>query len=91
MLNIIYLDKNNPYWTEDAKLNEAFVNCNINYTYDLLEARGYMYLNQVYEIFGDKLDPKEYNFCFRAIDDCRRPRFSYQRMEDNWIKICVIY
>lgn len=45
-------DKNNPNWNEDSAFNASFLNSQQNYFNDLLKARGYVFLNQVYEALG---------------------------------------
>lgn len=89
MLSIIHFNENCSSWTKDPKVNEAFVNCNINYIYAKLEAQKYLYLCEIYNVFCAEWDINEYNHCFRKGVD--KPRFSYQRMDNGEIKICIYW
>ena len=59
----IYFDKNSIYWNNDNKMNEYFLNSQTDYIRDLIKNRGYIYLNQIYEILGIKWEPKYENRC----------------------------
>lgn len=64
----IYVDKNCHWWNNDQKCNEYFINYQIDYIMDLIRYRGYIYLNQIYEILDVKWDPKCDNPCIENSD-----------------------
>lgn len=79
----IYFDKNSIYWNNDNKINEYFLNSQTDYIRDLIKNRGYMYLNQIYEILGIKWEPKYENRCiedayFTVVIgwDCKQSRWA---------------
>ena len=45
-------DENSPYWTEDIEYNREFLRLQQQYFNDLLRARGYILLNEVYKQLG---------------------------------------
>lgn len=59
----IYFDKECCYWSSDDRRNEYFLNTQIDYVRDLVKHRGYVYLNQIYEILGAKWDTRIDNLC----------------------------
>lgn len=59
----IYFDKKCVYWNIDNRLNEQFINHQMDYIRDLVKYRGYIYLNQIYEILGVKWEPRYENHC----------------------------
>ena len=89
MLAIINFNKECAAWTKNGACNKAFVECNINYVYEKLKHEGYVYLNDMYEIFGALWNPDEYNYCFKR--GGQEPRFSYQCINDVDFKICIIW
>ena len=64
----IYFDKNCVYWSNDDKMNEHFLNCQADYIRELVRNRGYIYLNQIYEILGAKWEPRYDNQCIENAD-----------------------
>ena len=50
---IVY-DDGNTGWTKDPELNKMFLVKQQNYANDLLQRRGYLFLNEVYEMLGAK-------------------------------------
>lgn len=45
-------DHNCPGWERNKLYNEMFVRCALNYCRELCRARGYLFLNEVYEKLG---------------------------------------
>lgn len=57
----IYFDKECFYWSSDDRRNEYFLNTQIDYVRDLVKHRGYVYMNQIYEMLGAKWDTRMNN------------------------------
>lgn len=49
-----FFDESSPYWEKDAEYNLMFLRAEQNYANDRLRARGYLFLNEVYERLGIK-------------------------------------
>jgi hypothetical protein len=47
-----FFDESSPAWTKDAEYNLVFLKQQQEYANDLLKAKGYLYLNEVYEMLG---------------------------------------
>lgn len=45
-------DEFNPNWTKDPELNRVFLQCQQNFANERLRARGYLFLNEVYNSLG---------------------------------------
>ena len=47
-----WFDEGSGYWTRDAEYNLAFLKSKQNYANELLKAKGYLFLNEVYDMLG---------------------------------------
>ncbi len=47
-----FFDESSPAWTKDAGYNFAYLIQQQRYANDLLKKRGYLYLNEVYDMLG---------------------------------------
>ena len=65
-MNTIKFDRKSSSWTHNIESNKFFLHYNIMYLKDLLMARGYLYLNTIYEVFGVEWNPDDENVCYRA-------------------------
>lgn len=45
-------DEASPNWQKNPELNRVFVQCQQNYANQLLQARGHLFLNEVYDMLG---------------------------------------
>jgi len=45
-------DEGSIYWDKDPELNKVFIQCQQNYANHRLHARGFIFLNEVYEMLG---------------------------------------
>lgn len=48
----------------DEMVNRIFVRTQEDYLNDVLKARGYVYMNQIYEVLGFAWDPERENRCY---------------------------
>lgn len=64
----IYFDKKSIHWFDNSMLNKSYLHYNMNYVKDILKYRGYIYLNQIYEMLGLKWNPERDNYCIRNTD-----------------------
>lgn len=65
MYKSITFDKRNAYWTNNRECNLMFLKQVENHIEDLLNNRGYVYLNQICEALGAGWDSYIHNPCFR--------------------------
>ena len=47
-----FFDETNPNWTKNAEYNIFYLIAQQNYANDMLKARGYLFLNEVYDMLG---------------------------------------
>jgi gas vesicle protein len=47
-----FFDEVSPNWRKDPELNKLFIQCQQNYGNQLLQARGHLFLNEVYDMLG---------------------------------------
>lgn len=63
MVKTINFDKKCVDWSPYGLRNNMFVTNQISYMYYRIRLRGYMYLNEVYDLFGAGWDPHDSNDC----------------------------
>lgn len=47
-----FFDESSPYWEKNAEYNLTFLKAQQRYANDMLKSRGYLYLNEVYDMLG---------------------------------------
>jgi hypothetical protein len=65
-MKTITFDLHSTYWSYNEESNQYYVNTQAEYFQEILMARGYIYLNQMYEILGVEWNPDWDNICYRA-------------------------
>ena len=64
--------------------NLMYVRCQEDYVNDLLKHRGYVYMNEIYTLFGIMWDPKRENPCC-IYDGNNYIKFGIQDVDDGFI------
>lgn len=57
-MKTIKFDKNATHWNRNEEINSYYLSAIKDYILDLFKIRGYIYLNQIYEHFGIRWNPK---------------------------------
>ena len=57
-------DEKSPYWEKNFEFNKAFVKSQLMYVRDFYLAKGYVYLEYIYNALGIKWDPHNKNTCW---------------------------
>ena len=63
LIKTVEFGKESALWSTDRAYNMAFLKHMEVYMNDLIRYRGYIYLNQIYEMLGIGWDPKNENPC----------------------------
>lgn len=63
-MKIIVFDENAIGWTRNNEHNLMYLKLTAKYIQDLFRARGYIYLNQIYEYFGVNWNPGLTSPCY---------------------------
>lgn len=70
----VVFDKTASYWSPYREYNYAFLRGKESYINDIIRHRGYIYLNQIYEMLGVGWNPEEENYCIKN-DNFKRKVF----------------
>ena len=63
MFKITFNQNTSVYAFDSREFNIKYIAQQELYVNDLLKVRGYVYINQIYELFGVKWDPQRENLC----------------------------
>lgn len=92
MLATIIFDKKCVNWSSNSLCNGMFIRNQINYMYDHIRLRGYMYLNEVYDLFGAGWDPHDNsNDCLFYDESNFTFTCSLHKLNDTDYKINIFY
>ena len=70
---IIDFDRNVLGWSKFKEVNCHFLMRQMDYFKELLLARGYLYINTIYETLGAEWNPDNENICIGSVD-----KFTYE-------------
>lgn len=91
MLATIKFNNECTNWTTNGIVNKAFICYQIDYVYDRIRLRGYMYLNEIYDLFGARWDPHDSNDCLIYSEGKNNFTCSVQQLNDTDYKINICY
>lgn len=95
MKETIKFDDSNINYINNIDNNLMFLRMTNNYINDLLKAKGYIYLNQIYEMLGVEWDPKRENICllYDTIDkiDFVYTTLDYRLLKSHAILVDITY
>ena len=57
-------DKDNLEWVDNFEFNEVIIREHVGYLRNWFKVMGYIYLNDIYELFNIKWYPRKVNTCF---------------------------
>ena len=80
----IIFDSNSFAWVDDWYSNRFYLHHQIRLFKELIQHRGYLYLNQIYESLCIEWSPDEDNICYRDPDT-----FSFDFIQDGDDKIVI--
>lgn len=63
LLKTIMFDDKNCNWIDNRSVNMSFLQVNENYVNEVVDRRGYIYLNQICELLGVQWNPEDENPC----------------------------
>lgn len=91
MLATIKFNNECTNWVENGIINKAFIWYQINYIYDRVRLKGYMYLNEIYDLFGARWDPHDSNYCLIYSKDGDNFTCSVMQLNDTDYTINIYY
>lgn len=67
LLATFTFDKNNPNWTNNHDCNMMFLRATELHLNAVIQSRGYVYKNQIFEQLGLKWNPEDENPCLKYV------------------------
>ena len=86
LIDSIKFDKKSKEWNDTPEWNECFIQLEERYFNTIITALGYIYLNDIYEMFDVKWNPDNNNQCIR-----KPITFETEEKEDGSITIYILY
>lgn len=85
LMAMVSFDENSPKWLNDARCNEYYLSHIEDCINGTIRHKGYIYLNQIYDILGVEWNPDDVNRCVKcdSIDRLKFVEFEVFKMEDN--------
>lgn len=65
LATLVKFEEGNPYWTANRDANCVFLRHTEQFVNHTIRARGYIYLNQIFELLGLKWNPEDANPCIK--------------------------
>lgn len=87
MFTITFNQSTSPCASKGTEENLMFIRYIEKFVNDLLERRGYIYVNQIYELLGVKWDPERDNLC--CIKDKKRIEFNIRSVVDGGFELDI--
>lgn len=91
MVKTIIFDNKCVNWSPYGLNNNRFVNNQIDYMYDRIRLRGYMYLNEINDLFGARWDPHDSNDCLIYDENGYSFTCTVQQVNGIDYKINILY
>lgn len=82
--------RTSPYATVNVEENRMFISHMENHINDLIKYRGYVYLNQIYEMFGVEWNTEWENLCLTRGDITHRIVFAVARSNEDGFDIDIL-
>ena len=92
LLTTVTFNAECPCWGNDFDYNFMFLRCMENHINDAIRARGYIYLNEIYERLGVAWNPKDENKCIVFESPDRAPFIEFEvasRMPDETLVVHI--
>ena len=91
LLKTIKFDNTNPNWRNDWADNTWFLHAMELHLNTIIEHRGYIYLNQIYESLDVKWNPDDENPCIKndGVDRPRRIEFEIFKEPKNVLTVHI--
>lgn len=89
MVKTINFDDHCIYWSKNYMISKTYVEHQIGYIYDIIRYQGYIYLEEIYKLFGAGWNPRESNdvMIFGEND----PVVSYKHLGGSDFSISICY
>ena len=85
----INFDRNCVAWTNNDTANQYYLDLQLQYINEVLEARRYLYISSIYEQLGAAWNPEWKNICYLA--EFGKLYYEIERDEENESYLIKIY
>lgn len=92
LMATVRFDKNSPMWTEDAGYNIQYLLNIEKYINEIIRHRGYIYLNQIYDLLGVDWNSENVNRCIKcdSVDRLAFVNFELFETDKNSFDIAIM-